>query len=145
AEQHASFAVARAIQHAHLARGWADTGNHFTVSRGGLIMEGRHGSLAGARQGKVVRGAHAGVSEINATWFGIENEGTYTTEWLMPPQQWNALVELCAWLAFWGDFDSQIIQPHNHFRPTQCPGLLRDHLVELRAAVHERKSQIQAA
>src|SRR5207237_7241671 len=68
-----------------------------------------------------------------------------TTEWAMTAEQWGALVELCAWLAFWGRFDSENIQPHSHFRPTQCPGLLRDHLDELRAAVHYRKSQIRAA
>jgi N-acetylmuramoyl-L-alanine amidase len=144
AELQAAFAVARQIQALHLARGWVDTGNHFTVSRGGVLMEGRHGSLAAAQQGDVVRGAHAGVNAINAAWFGIENEGTYTTEWVMTAEQWGALVELCAWLAFWGRFDSQNIQPHSYFRPTQCPGLLREHIQELRAAVHQRKAQIRA-
>jgi hypothetical protein len=143
AELQASFAVARQIQASHLARGWADTGNHFTVSRGGVLLEGRHGSVSAAECGQVIRGAHAGVNEINATWFGIENEGTYTTEWLMTDEQWNALVELCAWLAFWGRFDSGSIQPHSHFVPTACPGLLREHVEALREAVHQRKLHIE--
>jgi hypothetical protein len=143
AEKHAAFKTARSIQESHLQRGWADSGQHFTVSRGGLLMEGRHGSLAGAKHGLVVRGAHAGVAEQNATWFGIELEGRYDQEWAMTDQQWQALIELCAWLSSWGKFDSQQIEGHRHFKPTTaCPGLVLEHLVELRGAVHERKAQI---
>src|SRR2546422_1216352 len=62
AEREAAFGVARRIQADHMGRGYADTGQQFTISRGGLLLEGRHGSLAAAKTGKVVRGAHAGVS-----------------------------------------------------------------------------------
>jgi N-acetylmuramoyl-L-alanine amidase-like protein len=144
AEREAAFGVARRIQADHMGRGYADTGQHFTISRGGLLLEGRHGSLAAAKTGKVVRGAHAGATLPNQSWFGIELEGTYHLQFLMTPQQRQAMIELCAWLSFWGAFDSQQIEGHRHFKPTtQCPGLVMDHLPEFRAAVHDRKVQIQ--
>src|SRR5262249_9819609 len=41
-----AFAMARSIQNFHMDdNGWADSGQHFTISRGGYIMEGRHNSL----------------------------------------------------------------------------------------------------
>jgi hypothetical protein len=144
AEKETAFGIARQIQADHLNRGFADTGQHFTVSRGGLIMEGRHGALDAAKAGKVVRGAHAGVNEQNQTWFGIELEGTYHIEFLMTPQQRQALIELCGWLAFKGDFDTQQIEGHRHFKPTtQCPGLVMQHLGEFREAAHNRKLELR--
>ena len=73
--------------------GWADTGQHFTVSRGGYVLEGRHRSLetldAGEHQ---VIAAHCPGENGNA--IGIENEGTYVTE--TPPEALlDSLVELC--------------------------------------------------
>src|SRR5688500_18970935 len=77
AEKTKAFDLARSIQHDHMVvdHNWADTGQHFLISRGGLILEGRHGSLAAAQNGKVVRAAHAGSTIHNAEWFGIELEG----------------------------------------------------------------------
>src|SRR5438132_337549 len=75
AEKNLAFDRARQIQTYHMDHNhWADTGQHFLISRGGLILEGRHGSLAAAQNGKVVRGAHAGDNTYNQKWFGIENE-----------------------------------------------------------------------
>src|SRR5256885_9817378 len=38
--------LARDCQNLHMdTNGWADTGQHFTVSRGGYVLEGRHRSL----------------------------------------------------------------------------------------------------
>lgn len=142
AERERCFRLARAIQRAHLARGWADSGHHFLICRSGLILEGRHGSHDAARRGRCVRGAHAGNGAINSTHFGIEYEGRYDQEFLVTPDQWAAGVELYSWLAFWGQFDSQENFPHSQFRPTVCPGLLRDHLPRLRREVHDRKVEI---
>jgi len=55
-----AFALAQSIQRFHMdTRGFLDTGQHFTISRGGYIMEGRHRSLERLRlgQGHIV-GAH---------------------------------------------------------------------------------------
>src|ERR1044071_3682313 len=67
AERDKAFSLAKSIQDHHMdGNGWSDTGNHFTISRGGLILEGRHGTYAAAQLGKVVKGAHAsGVALYN--------------------------------------------------------------------------------
>jgi N-acetyl-anhydromuramyl-L-alanine amidase AmpD len=147
AEEQTSFKICRAIQIHHMdGNGWSDTGQHFTVSRGGLILEGRTGALASAKSGKVVQGAHAsGVSRYNNKWFGIELEGFYVKEYAVTDQQWDALVELCAWLSFWGKIDSMrdiighmdVLAGH-----TNCPGLVEQHLVSLRSQVHDRVGQL---
>ncbi|MGA9770530.1 MAG: peptidoglycan recognition family protein [Blastocatellia bacterium] len=147
AEKQAAFRIARSIQHDHMSRiengvHWADTGQNFTVSRGGIIMEGRHGSLSAAQAGQVVRGAHANSATYNRTWFGIELEGYYVTQYAMTDQQWEALAELCAWLAFWGDFDARQVKGHRQVSSTDCPGLVMDHLDELMRRVAVRKAEI---
>jgi hypothetical protein len=73
-EAHA-FELARTIQRTHFGNGWIDSGQHFTISRGGHVMEGRHRSLATAAGGRRhVLGAHCpGQNEVA---IGIENEGT---------------------------------------------------------------------
>jgi N-acetyl-anhydromuramyl-L-alanine amidase AmpD len=108
-------------------------------------MEGRHGSLAAAKTGKVVRGAHAGVDHFNRKWFGIELEGDFRETFALTEQQWQTLIELCAWLSSLGEFDAQKIEGHKEVKGdvdggTDCPGLLSDHLVELREAVQGRKA-----
>src|SRR5688572_29440798 len=50
--QSAAFSLARSIQNYHMDNnGWSDTGQQFTVSRGGYAMEGRHQSLSRLRGG----------------------------------------------------------------------------------------------
>lgn len=143
AEQQAAFALARSIQNLHMDDNhWSDTGQHFTISRGGLLMEGRHGSLTAARSGKVVKGAHAcGVGLYNTQWFGIEIEGDNLPTDQVTQQQFDALVELCAWLCFWGGVDSAKIIPHKEVKEgcTDCPRKFADRVPTLRDAVHNRK------
>ena len=116
-----AVALARSIQKFHMdVRGWPDTGQHFTVSRGGVVLEGRHHSLeflqAGHRQ---VEGAHCTGQNVVA--LGIENEGTYTAA-DPPAKLWERLRELCAYLcAQYGIAPSQIFG-HRDFKDTACPG-----------------------
>lgn len=92
----AGIELAQIIQRHHLDQQWADTGQHFTVSLGGFLLEGRHGSLEAARRGtRFIVGAHA--PGCNRNGIGIETEGTYAAE-LPPSRQRAALVELVAWL-----------------------------------------------
>jgi hypothetical protein len=148
AEEQAAFKICRGIQIHHMdGNGWSDTGQNFTVSRGGLILEGRTTSLATARSGKVVQGAHAsGVSNYNNKWFGIELEGFYVHEYAVTDQQWDALVELCAWLCHWAKNIDAMKDIIGHMDVlaghTNCPGLVEQHLVSLRAQVHDRASQL---
>ena len=133
------FRLARSIQQAHQKWRWIDSGQHFTIGRSGIILEGRHGSLAAAKAGKVIRAAHAGEEHANAELYGIECEGLYQTE-PVPEALWKSLVELCSWLSFWGRFQSQKIHPHRRFRATICPGdVLVGRIEELRSRVHDRK------
>lgn len=142
AERSAAFSLARSIQEDHFDRGWADTGQHFLISRGGLIMEGRHGSLNAAKEGRVARGAHANSNVYNTTWFGIELEGDNRAEFKVAAPQWAALIELCAWLSFWGSFDPRNIKGHLEVSSTDCPGKVMDHLAELRERVRGRRDEI---
>lgn len=135
--------IARQIQSHHMTtNGWADSGQHFTLFRSGLILEGRHGSLRQAMRGRCVRGAHCGVGPVNGTHFGIEIEGRYDQEYLVTEDQWSALIELCAWLSFWGDFQSSAIEPHCKYKATACPGKIKDILPKLRAEVRSRKLEL---
>ena len=148
-EQAAAFALARRIQSFHMddpERRWSDTGQHFTISRGGIILEGRHGALAAAREGKVVRGAHASSVDLyNQRWFGIELEGINIDGFFVTGDQWQSLIELCAWLSFWGRFAPGNIIGHKEILPghTQCPGRMMERLPDLRERVAERRSQIE--
>lgn len=115
--------LARTIQDFHMGpkRKWNDTGQHFTVSRGGHILEGRHRSLEAAKAGRQhVLGAHADTA-CNNDYVGIENEGTYMTG-LPPATQWRALVELCAWLCNQYDMSTDDIIGHRQCKSTLCPG-----------------------
>ncbi len=143
AEKRKASEVARAIQADHLKRGWADTGQHFLVSRGGLILEGRHGSLAAAKEGKVVRGAHANSRVHNTTWFGIELEGDNRAEFAVTDAQWSTLVGLCAWLSLWGEFDPRSIKGHMEVSSTDCPGKVMGRLDDLRGRVISRRAEIE--
>jgi hypothetical protein len=135
--------MCRNIQASHRARGWVDTGQHWSVSRGGIILEGRTGSLDAARRGLVVAGAHAG-SAANRDHWGIEVEGDYTTGSFygdatpeVPAAQWDALVSLVRWLLATGQLSVDAIRGHREVpgNATGCPGTLLDRLPELRAAV----------
>ncbi|MBX6766494.1 MAG: N-acetylmuramoyl-L-alanine amidase [Actinomadura rubrobrunea] len=135
------FRLARSIQVAHMEQGWGDTGQHFTVSRGGHVMEGRTGSLAAARRGRMVIGAH--VAGANGYTVGIECEGTYN-ETLPPRRLLDSLAELLAWLCVQYRLDPmKAIVPHMKFNSTDCcgyafvptlPRLRRDVAGRLRAA-----------
>jgi hypothetical protein len=135
-EKTAAFSNAREIQRSHMTeRGWADTGQHFTISQGGLITEGRHGTLAAAKGGLVVRGAHA--PGANDDHWGIEIAGNNNVNYVVTDQQWHALVELCVWLCKLSGKTLKI-EPHKHFVDTTCPGKIFDRIANLRTEVKNR-------
>ncbi|MGC5021997.1 peptidoglycan recognition protein family protein [Micromonospora sp. DT47] len=113
--------LARDCQNLHIdGNGWSDTGQHFTISRGGYVLEGRHGSLerlqAGDRQ---MISAHCPGE--NGRSIGIENEGTYVTE--TPPEELlDSLVRLCVTICRQYGLHAHDIFGHWDFRTTLCPG-----------------------
>ncbi|WP_246631686.1 peptidoglycan recognition protein family protein [Pseudonocardia nigra] len=131
----AADTLARAIQNFHMdRRGWIDTGQHFTISRGGFVLEGRHRSLEVLRIGRQqVEGAHTTGQNIVAV--GIENEGIYTVE-RPPGELWNRLRELCAYICQQYAIRPTEIFGHRDFKDTACPGdVLYGMLPQLRAEV----------
>ncbi|MCB5165037.1 peptidoglycan-binding protein [Streptomyces bambusae] len=119
--QNRAVALARAMQTYQMdTGGWIDTGQHFTLSRGAFVTEGRHESLAALRDGdRMVEGAHC--SGQNTVAIGIENEGTYTSE-VPPAEQYAALVALCAHICRQYGIRPYQIYGHRDFNSTQCPG-----------------------
>ncbi|MFJ5547570.1 peptidoglycan recognition family protein [Streptomyces sp. NPDC093225] len=116
-----AFALSRAIQNYHMdTQGWIDTGQHFTISRGAFVTEGRHRSLGELEDGeRQVRAAHC-VGQ-NSTAIGIENEGTYMT--VSPPAaQYRTLTELCAYICSQYGIAPSEIYGHRDFNSTDCPG-----------------------
>lgn len=130
-----AFALARSIQNYHMdSNGWSDTGQNFTVSRGGYVMEGRHTSLSHLTSGSgFVTSAHCPGQ--NTTGVGIENEGLYTS--VQPTTAlWNKLVDLCAYICQQFSIGPTQIFGHRDFVSTACPGnVLYGRLPELRSAV----------
>ncbi|MGH3310715.1 MAG: peptidoglycan recognition protein family protein [Streptomyces sp.] len=127
--------ICRSIQNFHMdVRGWADSGQQFTNSRGGYMLEGRHKSLGVVRGGtQHVQGANVGGH--NSEVIGIENEGLYTSV-DVPQALWDSLVQLVAWIASQYGTDLKNIKGHRDFNSTECPGtVLYGRLQELRDAV----------
>ncbi len=133
-----AYALARSIQNHHMDNnGWSDTGQNFTVSRGGYIMEGRHYSLSKLTAGSgFVTSAHCPGQ--NTTGVGIENEGTYTS--LTPPTVlWDKLVDLCVYICQRYGISSSQIYGHRDFVATACPGdAFYAQLPALKAAVQAK-------
>jgi N-acetyl-anhydromuramyl-L-alanine amidase AmpD len=130
-----AYQLARNIQNFHIdSNGWIDSGQHFTISRGGYTMEARHRSLEMLTGGtNVVQGAHCpGQNNIA---IGIENEGTYTS--VQPPAAlYNQLVTLCAYVCQQYKISSDRIYGHRDFIATDCPGdMLYAMLPKLRSDV----------
>jgi N-acetyl-anhydromuramyl-L-alanine amidase AmpD len=118
-------------------RGFIDSGQHFTISRGGYAMEGRHRSLErlSLGQGHIV-GAHC--TGQNDQSIGIENEGIYTS--VAPPGAlYNQLVSLCVDICTQYALPASQIYGHRDFAATECPGdVLYGMLPQLRSDVGAR-------
>jgi hypothetical protein len=118
--------LARATQSSHLdENGWSDSGHNFLNTTGGLILEGRHGTLNAVRKGFCVRSAHAAqdgdrLARGNES-PGIENEGNFMT-FHMGQKQWDTLVELCVSLCSSCNISPENIRGHRDFSNTDCPG-----------------------
>jgi len=116
-----AFRLSRAIQRYHMEHnGWNDTGQQFTISQGGIVMEGRDNTLPAVHNRKHLLGAH--VYRHNSHTLGIENEGDYMS--VAPPDALlDALADVCAWLCFRYDLDpGRAIVGHRDFNSTNCPG-----------------------
>jgi hypothetical protein len=127
--------ISRDIQNFHMdTRGWIDSGQQFTNSRGGYVTEGRHRSLEIVR-GRTSHVQGANVANHNSECIGIENEGLYSTV-DVPKRLWDSLVRLVAYIARQYGIAPGSIKGHRDFNSTECPGqVLYNRLPELRTAV----------
>jgi N-acetyl-anhydromuramyl-L-alanine amidase AmpD len=136
--QSRAYALARQIQSYHMDNnGWIDSGQHFTISRGGFVTEGRHRSLETLQGGtNMVSGAHCPGQ--NTVAIGIENEGTYQTT-APTTALYNQLVAMCAYICQQYNLPADRIYGHRDFVNTQCPGdVLYDRIAQLRRDVAAR-------
>ncbi|MEZ0071082.1 N-acetylmuramoyl-L-alanine amidase [Planotetraspora sp. GP83] len=134
----AAFRLSQAIQRFHMKHnGWEDIGEHFTVSRGGHILEGRNRTLPAIEEGKLAMGAQ--TANHNRHTMGVETEGTYMTELPTSPQL-ASLTSLLAWLCGVYGLDPNVaIIGHRDLNTTSCPGdRLYGYLPQLRANVARR-------
>lgn len=135
-----AYALCRSIQNDHMdVNGWIDTGQHFTVSRGGYVMEGRHSSLSKLTAGHgMIEGAHCPGQNDQA--IGIENEGIYDT--VAPPAAHYAqLVTFCAYICSQYGLSATQIYGHRDYYSTDCPGdMLYSMLPQLRLDVAAKLS-----
>ncbi len=130
--------LARSIQRAHMNEfGWNDSGHNFLNTTGGVLLEGRQGTLDAIKQGRCVRSAHSGSNKGNES-PGIENEGNFMT-YQMNAKQWDSLVDLCVSICSTCKIDPDNIKGHRDFSPTNCPGnWLYGQLPRLRQEVRKR-------
>jgi hypothetical protein len=128
---------ARSIQKAHMdGFGWVDSGHNFLNTTGGVLLEGRQGSLTALNRGVVSVPPTLAPLKVRVT--RIENEGTFTT-YQMNAHQWSSLVDLCASICSSCKIDPDNIKGHRDFTPTQCPGdWLYRQLPRLRTEVRKR-------
>ncbi|MEU5427078.1 N-acetylmuramoyl-L-alanine amidase [Streptomyces olivoreticuli] len=134
----AAFSLAHIMQNDQMdVRHWIDTGQNFTISRGAVVMEGRHNSLATLQGGtRMVESAHC--TGQNTVAIGIENEGTYST---VEPRDvhYATLVDLCTYICRQYGLAAYQIYGHRDFNNTECPGdRLYAMLPKLRADVAAR-------
>lgn len=124
-------AYARTIQNYHMdGQGWNDSGHNFLVTRGGFILEGRHGSVDAVAAGRMVVSAHCPGQNDQP---GVEHE--HVDEAAMTDAQFRASVRLHTWVCRSTGISPAAIYPHRRFFATSCPGALESELVRLRKAV----------
>ncbi|GLV60150.1 hypothetical protein KDH_69730 [Dictyobacter sp. S3.2.2.5] len=139
-----AYKLAHEIQDLHMdTNGWIDTGQHFTVTRGGYILEGRHRSLEALQNGNEhIVSAHC--PGMNSEAIGIENEGTYFTE-TPPDALLDSLEDLCVYICQQYDLNANNIFGHWDFRDTDCPGIkFYSMLPAFRRRVAWRLKQLQS-
>lgn len=123
-----AYNLARRIQKGHIDNGWGDSGQHFTITRGGYILEARHGSLDALLDGTyMISGAHVfggpGPNKplYNQAYIGIENEGTYSN--VDPPDAlWDSLVLLTSYICQQYGLSAASVRGHRDYNATECPG-----------------------
>lgn len=136
-----AIAYAKAIQRDHMHRPppdgpFIDSGHNFLVTRSGLILEGRHGSVAAIMDGVMVQSAHCPGQNGQP---GIEHEHNGAEG--MTPEQRDASLFLHAFICRHTGIRPSEVHPHKQFFPTDCPGALMASLDQFRRDLATRLTQ----
>lgn len=124
-------AYARAIQKFHMGvNGWMDSGHNFLVTRGGFVLEGRHGSVDAITLGRMVVSAHCPGQNDQP---GVEIEHVHEPQ--MTLRQHQAVVGLYAWIFGRCGIRPTEIYGHSTYYATACPAELTDDIPAVRLAV----------
>lgn len=122
---------ARALQSFHMDQnGWADSGHNFLVTRGGVIVQGRWGTVTAIEHGRMVVSAHCPGQNDQP---GIEHEHVGGEE--LTELQLVASVWLHAWIFDRCGIRPTEIEPHNRYYQTACPANLTNGIWHVRALV----------
>lgn len=127
-----SAGIIRGYQSMHMVtNGWCDLGYNFLVDKYGQVFEGRAGSLDGH-----VRGAHAGVRDVNENTTGVAMLGNFESANIWDGE-WNTLRSTTAQLIAWrlDEFGKRpltkvtlagathfTVSGHRNWLATACPG-----------------------
>ena len=116
-----AMGYARQLQNDHMTpkprgRGWNDSGHNFLITRSGHILEGRHGSWAAIKAGRMGESAHCPGQNDQP---GIEHEH-YGNEGLTAIQK-QASIWLHASICRYTGIRPTEIDPHRRWYATQCP------------------------
>jgi hypothetical protein len=136
-----AIAFAKAIQRDHMHRQppdgpFIDSGHNFLVTRSGLVLEGRHGSVAAIMDGVMVQSAHCPDQN---TQPGIEHEHIGNEQ--MTPEQREASLFLHEFICRHTGIKPNEIHPHREFFNTECPGVLNTALGQFRRDLATRLTQ----
>jgi hypothetical protein len=124
-----AFAYAKAIQRDHMHRNppLIDTGQNFLVTRSGLVLEGRHGSVAAIMDGAMVDSAHCPGENHNP---GIEHE--HIGDEPLTAAQRQASLFIHAFICHHTGISPTEVHGHREFFATDCPGALAASLPQFR-------------
>lgn len=132
-----AFAYARALQHAHFANGWADSGHNWLVTRAGHILQGRWLTASAIEAQHMVISAHCPGQN---TQIGIEHEHLGTEA--MTPRQREASAYLQAWIAWhYARATPLTVYPHSRYFATACPANLVSEIARIRTRANSILSE----
>jgi N-acetylmuramoyl-L-alanine amidase len=133
-----AIAFAQAIQRDHMHRQppLIDSGHNFLVTRSGVVLEGRHGSVAAIMDGVMVESAHCPSQNDQP---GIEHE--HKGNEAMTPAQRNSSLFVHEFICRHTGIPPNAVHGHREFFATDCPGALDSALGQFRRDLATRLAQ----
>jgi hypothetical protein len=133
-----AIAFAKSIQHDHMHRQppLIDSGHNFLVTRSGVVLEGRQGSVAAIMDGVMVESAHCPSQNDQP---GIEHE--HKGDESMTPVQRTSSLFVHEFICRHTGIQPSAVHGHKEFFATDCPGVLDPALPQFRRDLATRIGQ----